>query len=344
MIGAMQHEMKMQATYLKEQEVDSVYFGGGTPSLLVEEELHALLETVRTITQIRAGAEITLEANPDDITEDRVRAWQQMGVNRLSIGIQSFREEDLRWMNRAHSVSDARACVALAKRAGINDLTVDLMYGLPGLSEQEWEAHIRQVIEMGVNHVSAYCLTVEERTVLNHWVQRGTIQPASEQQQAEQFIILTDTLTHHGFEHYEISNFAKPGYRAKHNSAYWKGKPYLGIGPSAHSFNGTSRQWNIRNNKVYIDRIKNGRQWFEEEVLSPYDVFNELILTGLRTSEGVELSALERIAPISDAFRETVSDAVEQGWMQKSQTHLILTRDGRLQADRIASDLFQINP
>lgn len=340
----MQHEMKMQATYLKEQEVDSVYFGGGTPSLLVEEELHALLETVRTITQIRAGAEITLEANPDDITEDRVRAWQQMGVNRLSIGIQSFREEDLRWMNRAHSVSDARACVALAKRAGINDLTVDLMYGLPGLSEQEWEAHIRQVIEMGVNHVSAYCLTVEERTVLNHWVQRGTIQPASEQQQAEQFIILTDTLTHHGFEHYEISNFAKPGYRAKHNSAYWKGKPYLGIGPSAHSFNGTSRQWNIRNNKVYIDRIKNGRQWFEEEVLSPYDVFNELILTGLRTSEGVELSALERIAPISDAFRETVSDAVEQGWMQKSQTHLILTRDGRLQADRIASDLFQINP
>lgn len=340
----MQHEMKMQAAYLKEQEVDSVYFGGGTPSLLLEEELQALLETVRTITQIRTGAEITLEANPDDITEEGVRAWQRMGVNRLSIGIQSFREEDLRWMNRAHSVSDARACVELAKKAGINDLTVDLMYGLPGLSEQEWEAHIRQVIEMGVNHVSAYCLTVEERTVLNNWVQRGTIQPASEQQQAEQFIILTDTLTNHGFEHYEISNFAKPGYRAKHNSAYWKGKPYLGIGPSAHSFNGTSRQWNMRNNKAYIDCIKNGQQWFEEEVLSPHDVFNELILTGLRTSEGVELSALERIAPISDAFRKTVSDAIEQGWMQKSQTHLILTRDGRLQADRIASDLFQINP
>lgn len=342
MIDAMCREIEMQRTYLSDSVIETIYFGGGTPSLLTNQELHQLLDKIHATFTVSSAPEITLEANPDDISDQQVKDWKAIGVNRLSIGLQSFKASDLAWMNRAHTVEESMVCLDIAIQNGIENITVDLMYGLPDLSNEEWKKHIEQVIQKGVNHISAYCLTVEEGTALDKFVETGKIVPASENTQAEQFLILLETVEKNEFHQYEISNFCKTGFESKHNSNYWKGVHYLGIGPSAHSFNGFSRSWNIRNNQQYMKLIESNDSWFDQETLSPNDQFNELILTGLRTIYGVNLDQLNTILPLPSEFKALIQELIQLELMEQNESIIRLTKSGKLQADRIASDLFVV--
>lgn len=339
MIDAICLEIEQRADYLASKELSSIYFGGGTPSLLTKAELNQLLETIQGRFTLANSCEITLEANPDDIDLERLSFWKQAGINRLSIGLQSFKESDLQWMNRAHSVNEALQCVSLARKSGITNISVDLIYGLPHLSMEEWKQHIETVLAMDVQHISAYCLTIEEKTALHHLVESKKIVPAGEDDQSEQFIFLIDRLKQAGFNHYEISNFGLPGFEAVHNSSYWKGAQYLGVGPSAHSFDGKSRQWNVANNTLYIKNLASGT-YFELEELSPKDRWNELLLIGLRTSYGVNLEQLFAILEPSKDYVEKVSEFKQNEWLFEENGTLLLTSEGRLKADFIASELF----
>ncbi|MEJ6583170.1 MAG: radical SAM family heme chaperone HemW [Crocinitomicaceae bacterium] len=340
MIDSIVREIESRKGYLENQKVRTIYFGGGTPSILKEDEIQAILSKVYKVFDVVQVAEITLEANPDDINSENLKVWKKAGVNRLSIGLQSFKKSDLEWMNRAHTVQDSFQCVKLAKQHGFEDITVDLMYGLPDLTMKEWENHIQEVLDLNVPHVSAYCLTVEKKTVLSNLVGKGKIVPASEDQQSDQFLKLLKKLEAKGFEQYEISNFSKPGHESKHNSNYWKGEWYLGVGPSAHSFNGTSRSWNIRNNARYILEVKENGDYNESETLSKVNQFNERILIGLRTKYGVNMKELARLSPISVRFLEVMNDFMEKGWAFQENESLVLTKEGKLRADYIASELF----
>lgn len=339
LIQSLSKELELRKDYL-EEKVETVYFGGGTPSLLTKEELEVLLIKVRQHYFLEEEIECTLESNPDDITPEKLEEWKDMGINRLSIGLQSFKEADLKWMNRAHNSKESYQSVLMAQRSGFTNITIDLMYGLPELTLDEWRGHIQKVIDLDVPHISAYCLTVEQKTALAAWVKKGEIHPAEEEQQSEQFEVLVELLTAAGYEHYEISNFAKPEAHSRHNSNYWRGKHYLGIGPSAHSFNGVSRSWNLANNQLYIHALENKKKWMETEELSSEDRFNELLLTGLRTKWGVALSALEDIHPLGSTFRQKVQQLKDEQLMKEEGDYLHLTTKGKLQADRIASDLF----
>lgn len=342
MIDAICMEIELQKHYLENQSIQTIYFGGGTPSVLTSDELSQILNKIKSEFDTSSLIEVTLEANPDDISKEKINDWKILGVNRLSIGLQSFKSFDLEWMNRAHTANDSMSCVQMAIKNGIDNLTVDLMYGLPNLTNDEWKSHIETVVSMGVNHVSAYCLTVEEGTALDKFVEKGKVVSASENIQAEQFLILVETLEKYGFVQYEISNFSKPNFESKHNSNYWKGVHYLGIGPSAHSYNGYSRSWNIRNNHQYMSLIESNGIWNETEELSEKDVFNELILTGLRTIYGVNLTQLAKVIPLTKVFSSQIDQLCEQQLMIKKDDSIRLTPLGRLQADRIASDLFQV--
>lgn len=341
MVLALLSELKQRKDYLKDEIVETIYFGGGTPSLLTTFELDKILDTIRSYYQLSTNPEVTLETNPDDINTEVLIAWKNIGVNRLSIGIQSYRQKDLDWMNRAHNVAEAQNCVRLAKNAGFSNITVDLIYGLPDYSILEWQDAIRATIDMDVPHISAYCLTVEQRTVLNKMVQKGEITPADEDQQSDHFLILVNELEKANFSQYEISNFAIDGFESKHNSNYWKGKPYLGIGPSAHSFIGNSRRWNIANNYKYMDGIETNSIYWEEELLSSKDQFNETLLTGLRTSSGVELKKLFTYGESNQDFNNKINEFVRLGWLIANNNQIVLTKEGRLKADFIASELFR---
>ncbi|MCO5260412.1 MAG: radical SAM family heme chaperone HemW [Crocinitomicaceae bacterium] len=343
MIAAICKEIELQKRYLNNQPIQTIYFGGGTPSLLSKKELTQLLSTIHTHFDTSNMQEITLEANPDDISNESVSFWKKIGINRLSVGLQSFKEDDLKWMNRAHTVNEALHCVEIAVKSGIPNITVDLIYGLPGLTNEEWKNHIETAINMGVQHISAYCLTVEQGTGLSHHIKIGKITPATEQNQIDQFLILVDTLEEYGFKQYEISNFCLPGFESKHNSSYWKGIPYLGIGPSAHSYNGTKRSWNIRNNHGYMNALENEENWFEEELLTPNDIFNETLLIGLRISEGVDLNVLAKIRPLNASFNKQLETFILDQLIIQNGSIIQLTKEGRLQADRIASDLFYVD-
>lgn len=341
MISCLVKEIELRKDYLKEEPIYTIYFGGGTPSLLDEPEITTILNSISSNFTLADQLEITLEANPDDITPRSLEIWRNSNINRLSIGIQSFKTADLVWMNRAHTAEESEKCVSLAKNAGFEHLTVDLMYGLPNLSDEEWKSHILKVIAMGVNHISAYCLTIEEKTPLNQWVKKGIITPSTEDQQSRQFMILLETLEENGFQQYEISNFARIGHESKHNSNYWKGEKYLGIGPSAHSFNHHSRSWNIPNNRKYIKGITVNSPDLETEILSRKDQFNERILTGLRTIYGVQLDSLTVLHPIPTKITERANSFIEQKWMVlNNENKWLLTREGKLRADYIASELF----
>jgi oxygen-independent coproporphyrinogen-3 oxidase len=320
--------------------IETIYFGGGTPSILNENELKQLLDAIHSQFNVNPAAEITLEANPDDISTESVNQWQELGINRLSIGIQSFRESDLRWMNRAHSVEEGLNCIRIAQAAGITNLSVDLIYGLPELTLNEWMDHVSRVIELGIQHVSAYCLTVEEKTSLHHMVSQQKIRPASDDEQHDQFLALLDTMEQNGYEQYEISNFAKAGFRAVHNSNYWKRIPYIGIGPSAHSFHLQKRRWNVANNRAYMKAINEGNAWYEMEQLDNRATWNELLLTGLRTVDGVELNELFRWDAFTKADEQQLASFAEQGWLSRNNECIALTKQGRLMADHIASSLF----
>lgn len=340
MIETLRNEIRLRSNYLHSKNIQSIYFGGGTPSLLTEEELGNLLQEIQIHFILNEGIEITLEANPDDINITKLLEWKRTGINRLSIGLQSFKENDLRWMNRAHTAEESLNCILLAKQNGFDNISVDLMYGLPGLSTKDWEKHIQTVIEFRVQHISAYCLTIEENTKLHKMVKQKRILPLNEDEQADQFLILVDRLKSSGFEHYEISNFGLPGFEAIHNSNYWKGTTYLGIGPSAHSFNGVSRRWNMANNQLYIKSMGNSENWYEEEILSVKDQWNELVLTCLRTSFGVNLETLKKIHDLTDNFLMKLNELESKQWLIVENNRILLLPEGLLKADFIASELF----
>lgn len=321
-----------------ERPVGTVYFGGGTPSLLDAKHLEAFLRTIREQHAVQVDAEITLEANPDDITPERLAVWRDLGITRLSLGTQSFREERLRWMGRAHDAAQALTSISLIARAGFRAWTIDLIYGLPGMDLAEWDEQLTIALDHGMPHLSAYCLTVEERTALAHQVQKARVTMPGDDAQSAQFDRLMERMELAGLEHYEISNFARPGHRSRHNTAYWQGVPYLGIGPSAHSFNGQYRRWNVAHNARYAQAVASGQTYWEEELLTATERTNERLMTGLRTSDGVLLDALEvdvlqRHADIVDHHRTAGMLLVQEG-------RLVLTKAGRHFADRIAMELF----
>jgi oxygen-independent coproporphyrinogen-3 oxidase len=348
-VQALLKEMDLQKNYLSRasarEVVNTVYFGGGTPSLLTIDELLIIRDTWQQHYTIAADAEITLEANPDDITAEKLSFWKQAGINRLSIGVQSFFDEDLRWMNRAHSATQAVDCIKRAQDAGFHNLTIDLIYGTPTLPDAHWEQNVQQAIELGIPHLSCYALTVEPGTALNAFIQKNNIHDVNTEDQARQFLLLMEWLQQAGYEHYEISNFALPGKRSRHNSSYWQGASYLGLGPSAHSFNGHARQWNVANNALYIKSLMEGIVPYEKEELTTVQRLNEYIMTSLRTMEGLDLDYVRREFGEHAALRlqDMSRPAVGLGKVQLDKDRLLLTREGKLFADGIAAELFFTN-
>lgn len=332
----------VQNSYLHNQIIETIYFGGGTPSLLSNDEVKIILDKIHEQFQVVSNAEITLEANPDDITDEKLIGWKTSGINRLSIGIQSLFDEDLQWMNRAHSAAEAKQVFQKARDAGFETFTVDLIYGTPGLTDDKWKQNLDWVLQQNISHLSCYALTVEEKTPLFKQINQHQKKDIDPEQQSRQFLFLMDYIQQAGFEHYEISNFAKPGHRSKHNSSYWHGTHYMGLGPSAHSFNGTSRQWNIANNRQYIQSLQQDLIPFEKEELTATQQLNEYIMTSLRLMEGCDLQFVhERFGPEKATQLQQESMLFQQkNWLIEKNDHLLLTREGKLFADRIASDLF----
>ena len=337
LIAALLKEIELGKGYLPGETVETIYFGGGTPSLLQIEDLGLQIDKMKESFILPANAEITIETNPDDITEEKLQGWKSIGINRLSIGIQSFFEEDLQWMNRAHSAQQATDNLKLATR-NFNNITVDLIYGTPLLTNEKWKRNVDLAIAAGIPHLSCYALTVEPKTPLYKMIKENQAADVNPDKQSAQFLLLMQWMEEAGYEHYEISNFAKPGYRSRHNSSYWQGKNYLGIGPSAHSFNGTSRQWNVSNNSIYIESINKGIIPCQKEILSPTQKLNEYIMTSLRTIEGLDLVHVEERAAFE--LRVAGKKHVERGSVIIENDFLKLTREGKLLADGIAADLF----
>ncbi len=343
MVEAIVFEANLQKHYLKDS-VETIYFGGGTPSLLSNTQLTALLHGINAAFPISTNAEITLEANPDDITQEKLGFWKWAGINRLSIGVQSFFEEDLVWMNRAHNAQQAIHCIELAQKEGFNNISIDLIYGGPSLSDENWEKNLSTCFDLGIPHLSAYALTVEPKTALAKQIKAKTLMNIDLEKQATHFNILVNLTAKAGLDHYEISNFAVPGNKSKHNTSYWSGKHYLGLGPAAHSFNGTSRQWNISNNNLYLASIQQNTIPFEIEQLTAIQQLNEYIMTALRTSEGIDLEKIKDIGG-EIALKKLITDAekyLRSLSIEQNENHLTLTREGKFFADGIAADLFQL--
>lgn len=337
-------EIALTPFYNNDNTIETVYFGGGTPSLLPTAQLKAVLDALQRKFAMHDAAEITLEANPDDISTLQLTTWRRMGINRLSIGIQSFFEEDLRWMNRAHNAEQSVNSIKQAQQAGFDDLTIDLIYGSPGLSDEKWKQNVQKAIELEIPHLSCYALTVEPRTALHNMIAKKKMPDTNAAQQARQFMQLTGWLQEAGYEHYEISNFSIPGKRSRHNSSYWQGKPYYGFGPSAHSFNGTdTRSWNIANNALYIQSLAQNIIPAEKEKLTVIQRLNEYIMTSLRTMEGSDLSYIRK--KFGGAFTEQILSSAQRyissGKMMLNNHKLALTPSGKLFADGIAADLFE---
>ncbi len=342
LLAALHTEIALQANYLPKKTLNTIYFGGGTPSLLAQNEVDDILSTVSKHYTIATNAEITLEANPDDINTAMVKGLKQAGINRLSIGIQSFFEEDLLWMNRAHNAAQANACIDIALQSGIENITADLIYGYPLLTDEKWQANMEQMLDTGINHLSAYSLTVEAKTALAHQIKKGNTPPPIPDQAARHFEMLMDAIAAKGWQHYEISNYCKADNFALHNTNYWKNEPYLGIGPSAHSYNGKERQWNVANNAQYITAMQNDTLPAEIEQLSPVDTFNEYIMTGLRTQWGINLQTIsERWGEnFSIQLEKEISVFIQNGTIKLQNSAYTLTREGKLLADYISSELF----
>jgi len=345
LLAALHRELEMQSGYLDGQPLGSVYLGGGTPSLLDTAELAALFETIHLYYKVSADAEVTLEANPDDLNADKIADLKNhTPVNRLSIGIQSFREEDLVWMNRAHHATESVQCLERVVGAGFTDWTADLIYGLPESNDDVWASNVQQLLDFGAPHLSAYCLTVEQGTALHHFVQKGQSRPVDEQQALQQFEYLMDTLAGRGYEHYEISNFALPGRYARHNSRYWLGDSYLGVGPSAHSFDGHSRQWNVSNNARYIKSIENGLVPFEKELITPTMRYNEYVMTRMRTHWGCQLADIQALGAVfAGHFEHEIVPLQKKGLVEKAGSGAWkLTQAGKFQADGVSASLFWV--
>lgn len=342
LLKAMHEEITLQKNFLQGSKIETIYFGGGTPSVVGADEIQRLIDSITTLHEVDADAEITLETNPDDLESQAVKDLRQTQVNRFSIGVQSFYEEDLIWMNRAHNAQQAEASIKRVQDAGFENITADLIYGYPLLTDYKWKNNIQKMLELAVPHISAYSMTVEQRTALAHFIKSGKQPAMNEQQSAEQFIMLLENLEAKGYEQYEISNFARPGHYSRHNANYWKGVTYLGLGPSAHSFNGTERQWNVANNSKYIKSIVDGTIPAEREILSKEDRFNEYIMTSLRTIWGTDLLLVEKEfgSDFKNRLIESFEEFQEKEWVNRSDNTFRLTKEGKLFADHIASELF----
>lgn len=342
LLQALHLELQLQREYLQGVPLQSVYLGGGTPSILEVGELVQLFEQIASLHTIAPDAEITLEANPDDLSAEKLADLRRYTpVNRLSIGIQSVHDRDLQWMNRAHNSAESRQALELALNAGFEDLSIDLIYGIPGSSDADWAENVALALKYAIPHISCYCLTVEEGTALHHFVKKGKAAPVDEAVAARQFEYLCQSLADAGYEHYEISNFALPGRYARHNSSYWQGAHYLGIGPSAHSFNGVSRQWNVSNNVLYIKSLQDGNLAFEIEVLTPEQRYNEYVMTGLRTIWGCDATKIAALGRQFLPYFEAQAQVwIAQGHMYTEAGRYGLTNSGKLLADGIAAALF----
>lgn len=343
MVLALTKELQLRKNEISEQ-VETIYFGGGTPSVLQISEIQFLIDEVYRNYDVAENPEITLEANPDDLSENRIRELSNSPINRLSIGIQSFFEDDLKMMNRAHNSAEAKKSLEIATRY-FDNISIDLIYGIPGLTDEMWRENIQTALDFGVPHISSYALTVEPKTALKKLIQTGKIAEPKDDVASAHFQILVDMLQENGFIHYELSNFGKENYFSKNNSAYWLGKKYLGIGPSAHSYDGISRSWNIANNSIYLKKISENKLPNEVEILSKQDRYNEYVMTGLRTIWGISLERIEN--EFGTDFLKYLLEQAEKfladDLLSIENNTLKTTRKGKFLADGIASDLFSIN-
>lgn len=341
---SLKKEIELQKSYLGTSEISTIYFGGGTPSLLSEIELMHIFDTLNSHFEIAPDAEITLEANPDDLNRKKIKELKHTPINRLSIGIQSFFDEDLVLMNRAHTSKEALSVVQKSQDAGFENITIDLIYGIQTLTNEKWNYNLQTAFDLQVKHISSYCLTVEAKTALANFIKTGKVKNVDEQQSIEQFEIMVEKMKENDFIHYEISNFCKKDYHSQHNSNYWLKENYLGLGPSAHSYNGISRQWNISNNALYIQSLEKNKLNFEEEILTLTQKYNEYILTSLRTIWGTDLHYIETTFG-TDYLTYCLKESekyIAEGKLLNQENKLFLTEKGKLLADKIASDLFYI--
>jgi oxygen-independent coproporphyrinogen-3 oxidase len=344
MVAALAHEISMRKGEFEQEVVETIYFGGGTPSQLQITDLTFLIDTVYQNYSVSDHPEITLEANPDDLDDAIIHQLANTRINRLSIGIQSFFEEDLKLMNRAHNVAQAKKCLETATRY-FDNISIDLIYGIPQMSSEKWLENIKTALSFGVPHISSYALTVEPKTALHSFIQKGIIPQPDDEEAAAHFQILVSKLSENGFIHYELSNFGKENYFSKNNSSYWLGKKYIGIGPSAHSYDGLNRGWNVSNNALYIKSIQENKLPIEIETLTKTDRYNEYVMTGLRTIWGVSLERIEK------EFGKTYLDYLNQQAAKFIDDHLLFldenilrtTKKGKFLSDGIASDLFLLN-
>lgn len=341
-LDALVREIKMRREFLLGTKIQTIYFGGGTPSVLTSDEINRLFDEINTHFDLSQLDEVTIEANPDDLSIKKISDLKNTPVNRFSIGVQSFQQKDLIYMNRAHSVNQAFDSIKSVQDAGWKNITIDLIYGTPTLSHELWQKNLRYVVDLNIPHLSAYGLTVEEKTPLYHSIKSGKEKDIDDKKSAEQFEFLMDFMPKYGWEQYEISNFAKVGFEAKHNGSYWKDEKYLGIGPSAHSFDGTKRWWNIANNSLYVKAIKNNSLNIEFENLSEGQRFNEYIMTALRTKNGCNLTYMNSrfSALFITFFNKSVKKWVKSKNIIQNGDIFCLTKKGKLLADQIASDLF----
>lgn len=334
-------EIEHQNNYLNNEPIETIYFGGGTPSFIGSKNIAAILQSVFIYFNVLPSAEITLECNPDDLSKDILNDFKSLGINRLSIGIQSFNDDVLKYLNRAHNRQQIFDSLRFAQAVGFENITVDLMYGLPHTDLNYWEEQLNHFKKLNVPHLSAYCFTIEPRTKFGHDYKNGDLHPISDENILNQMNKLFDFCLENDFEQYEISNFAKAGYISRHNSAYWLDKKYLGIGPSAHSYNHISRRWNISNNKVYIDNVTNQKDHFEIEILTDKDKFNDYVLTRLRTKWGINLDEMILKSVItSQELEEKLEGLIKKEFLQKHQYNYTLTKQGKFLADKISAELF----
>lgn len=344
MVLALAKEIQLRKNEFQDEIVETIYFGGGTPSILQVEDLRFLIDEVYRNYKVVENPEITVEANPDDLTENRIIELSKNKVNRLSIGIQSFFEDDLKMMNRAHNAEEAKKCLETATQY-FDNISIDLIYGIPEMSNEKWLQNIETALSFGVPHISSYALTVEPKTALHSFIQKGIIPQPEDEVAQEHFHILVDKLSENGFIHYELSNFGKENYFSKNNSSYWLGKKYIGIGPSAHSYDGKNRGWNVSNNSLYIKSIQENKLPIEIETLTKTDRYNEYIMTGLRTIWGISLDRIEQ------EFGKIYLDYLNQQATKFIEDHLLFidnnilrtTKKGKFLSDGIASDLFLLN-
>ncbi len=343
LIVALVKEILLETDFISDKIIETIYIGGGTPSILTELDLERIFNALHQKFTLATGAEITLEANPDDINKNILGIWKKMGVNRLSVGLQSFNEAELKWMNRAHNATQSLACIDEIQAAGFNNFSVDLIYGSPLQSNEDLKRNFEIIAKKNIPHISCYALTVEKGTALNKLVKEQKSPNVNAAKQADQFQLLLHLMKAGGYAQYEISNFSKKGFRSKHNSSYWQGKPYFGFGPAAHSFNGINkRRWNIANNSLYIQSVNKNSIPFEEEILTVSHQLNEYIMTSLRTIEGLDLTFVENKFG-KESVARILSEAQQyllSGKMEEQSLSLILTKEGKFFADGIAADLF----